>query len=76
MVLGTFGLQCTVPENILPPQKGLECPGGWEEEVGSSSPQHLKEMYELLELPEEDVWIFSGTTHSISFAYKRQVEHR
>ena len=57
--------------SILPPQKGLEFPGGW----GFCKAKKFKEMYEAqLEFPEGwgvlekipsvgKVWIFSGISH-------------
>lgn len=42
--VGNRRFKCEVPENIskLPPQEGLEFPGG----EGSGRPKQLKEMYE------------------------------
>ena len=60
--------------SILPPQKGLEFPGGW----GFCKAKKFKEMYKAyLEFAEGwggplekipsmgEVWMFSGITHSI-----------
>ena len=65
--------------SILPPQKGLEFPGGW---GGFVTPKNLKKCMKLKwnfqrgggglkkKIPSVgEVWIFSGITHSTKYQY-------